>query len=185
VTDPYVLGVGTAAFRDVAAFFKYEAQDEATPPTANPLAGAIKGEIIRGSSQSGNFTRHYIHLGMNQDEKGRIVHDGAWPLIAGRRVANNSRWDQPDGVLELYQMGSEGPQWWHQFPDTVRGLRRERRDGRADERAAADPARHQDARAKGRRRWQRARRRTDRSTRRPARHLSRLEHHGGPERRDV
>ncbi len=59
---------------------------------------------------------------MNQDEQGRIVHDGAWPLIAGRRVANNSRWGQPDGVLELYQMGSEGPQWWHQFPDTVRGL---------------------------------------------------------------
>jgi len=40
------------------------------------------------------------------------VHEGAWPLIAGRRVANNSRWGQPDGVLELYQMGSEGPQWW-------------------------------------------------------------------------
>ena len=59
---------------------------------------------------------------MNQDEAGRIVHEGAWPLIAGRRVANNSRWGQPDGVLELYQMGSEGPQWWHQFPDRARNL---------------------------------------------------------------
>jgi hypothetical protein len=37
-------------------------------------------------------------------------------------VANNSRWGQPDGVLELYQMGSEGPQWWHVFPDQVRDL---------------------------------------------------------------
>jgi len=120
VKEPYVLGAGTAAFRDVGAFFKYEAQDDSG--TANPLARPIKWAIIRGSSQSGNFTRHFIHLGMNQDEKGRIVHDGAWPLIAGRRVANNSRWGQPDGVLELYQMGSEGPQWWHQFPDTVRGL---------------------------------------------------------------
>ena len=120
VKDPYVLGAGTAAFRDVGAFFKNEAQDDLG--TANPLARSIKWAIIRGSSQSGNFTRHFIHLGMNQDEKGRIVHDGAWPLIAGRRVANNSRWGQPDGVLELYQMGSEGPQWWHQFPDTVRGL---------------------------------------------------------------
>ena len=83
---------------------------------ANPLAGTIKKAIIRGSSQSGNFTRHFIHLGMNQDEAGRIVHEGAWPLIAGRRVANNSRWGQPDGVLELYQMGSEGPQWWHCVP---------------------------------------------------------------------
>ncbi len=59
---------------------------------------------------------------MNADEKGRIVHDGAWPLIAGRRVSNNSRWGQPDGVLELYQMGSEGPQWWHRWPDHVRHL---------------------------------------------------------------
>jgi hypothetical protein len=25
-------------------------------------------------------------------------------------------------VLELYQMGSEGPQWWHSFPDRVRDL---------------------------------------------------------------
>jgi Alpha/beta hydrolase domain len=120
VKDPYVLGAGTAAFRDVGSFFKYDVADDFG--TANPLAGHIKWEIIRGSSQSGNFTRHYIHLGMNQDEAGRIVHEGAWPLIAGRRVANNSRWGQPDGVLELYQMGSEGPQWWHKFPDHVRGL---------------------------------------------------------------
>jgi len=120
VKDPYVLGVGTAAFRDVGSFFKHEFTDDFG--TANPLAGKINRAIIRGSSQSGNFTRHFIHLGMNQDEAGRIVHEGAWPLIAGRRVANNSRWGQPDGVLELYQMGSEGPQWWHQFPDHARGL---------------------------------------------------------------
>src|SRR6266568_9571317 len=118
--NPYVLGAGTAAFRDVGSFFKYASADDFG--TANPLAGKINWEIIRGSSQSGNFTRHLIFLGMNEDEAGRIVHDGAWPLIAGRRVANNSRWGMPDGVLELYQMGSEGPQWWHSFPDRVRDL---------------------------------------------------------------
>ncbi len=120
VKDPYVLGAGTAAFRDVGAFFKYEAADDFGTP--NPIAGKVAKAIIRGSSQSGNFTRHFIHLGMNQDEAGRIVHEGAWPLIAGRRVANNSRWGLPDGVLELYQMGSEGPQWWHQSPDRARKL---------------------------------------------------------------
>jgi alpha/beta hydrolase family protein len=120
VKAPYVLGAGTAAFRDVESFFRYETADDFG--TANPLAGAIRWAIIRGSSQSGNFTRHFIFLGMNEDESGRIVHDGAWPLIAGRRVANNSRWGQPDGVLELYQMGSEGPQWWHTYPDRVRDL---------------------------------------------------------------
>jgi hypothetical protein len=118
VKDPYALGVGTAAFRDLGSFFRY-----AGPSEGNPLAGRINWSIIRGSSQSGNFTRHFIHLGMNEDEAGRIVHEGAWPLIAGRRVANNSRWGQPDGVLELYQMGSEGPQWWHKFPDRARDLK--------------------------------------------------------------
>ena len=126
--DPYVLGAGTAAFRDVGSFFRNASADQLSDPVGDPtgrlktLAGAINKEIIRGSSQSGNFTRHLIFLGMNEDEDGRIVHDGAWPLIAGRRVANNSRWGQPDGVLELYQMGSEGPQWWHSFPDKVRDL---------------------------------------------------------------
>jgi len=120
VKDPYVLGAGTAAFRDVQAFFKREKQDDFG--NANPVAGMVRWAIIRGVSQSGNFTRHYLHLGMNEDESGHIVHEGAWPLIAGRRVANNSRWGQPDGVLELYQMGSEGPQWWHEWPDRVRDL---------------------------------------------------------------
>ena len=120
VKDPYVLGAGTAAFRDVQSFFRYAAQDDFG--TANPVAGHVTKAIVRGSSQSGNFTRHLIFLGMNQDESNRIVHDGAWPLIAGRRVSNNSRWGQPDGVLELYQMGSEGPQWWQTFPDRVRDI---------------------------------------------------------------
>jgi hypothetical protein len=120
VKDPYVLGAGTAAFRDVQSFFRYETKDDFG--TANPVAGKVRWAIMRGVSQSGNFTRHFIHLGMNQDEAGRIVHEGAWPLIAGRRVANNSRWGQPDGVLELYQMGSEGPQWWMEWPDRVRDL---------------------------------------------------------------
>lgn len=118
--NPYVLGAGTAAFRDVNSFFRYELNDDFS--NANPIAGKITSAIVRGSSQSGNFIRHFIHLGMNQDESNRIVHEGAWPLIAGRRVANNSRWGQPDGVLELYQMGSEGPQWWYPWPDVVRGL---------------------------------------------------------------
>lgn len=120
VKGAYVLGAGIAAFRDVGSFFKYQAQDDAG--TANPLAGRITASSMRGSSQSGNFTRQFIYMGMNQDEAGRQVHNGAWPQIAGRRVVANVRWGQPDGVLELYQMGSEGPQWWTDFPDTARSL---------------------------------------------------------------
>jgi hypothetical protein len=116
----YVLGVGIAAFRDVGSFFRYSAADDFG--TANPVAARISWEAIRGVSQSGNFTRQYIYTGMNQDEANRIVHEGAWPQIAGRRVAANVRWGQPDGVLELYQLGSEGAQWWTDYPDPVRNL---------------------------------------------------------------
>ncbi|HKA42611.1 MAG TPA: alpha/beta hydrolase domain-containing protein, partial [Burkholderiales bacterium] len=118
--DPYLLGVGFAAWRDVGTFFKNAVEDDSH--TANPIAGKIKWSIARGVSQAGNYLRGSLHLGFNEDEAGRQVHDGMWPIIAGRRIAVNFRWGQPDGVLELYQAGSEGPQWWHKFPDHLRGL---------------------------------------------------------------
>jgi len=117
--DAYVLGVGFAAWRDVGMFFKTARADDAGTP--NPLAGAVTHSIGRGVSQSGNFLRGWLHLGFNRDEAGKQVHDGLWPIIAGRRIALNFRWAQPDGVLELYQAGSEGPQWWLPHPDPVRG----------------------------------------------------------------
>ncbi|HTD90264.1 MAG TPA: alpha/beta hydrolase domain-containing protein, partial [Burkholderiales bacterium] len=119
--DPYVLGVGFAAWRDVGAFFKYSPKDDFHTP--NPVAGLISHSIARGVSQSGNYLRGWLHLGFNQDEMHRRrVHDGMWPIIAGRRIALNFRWAQPDGVLELYQAGSEGPQWWGKHEDHVRHL---------------------------------------------------------------
>ena len=120
--DPYILGIGFAAFRDVGSFFKYELEDDFGTP--NPLAEQIQWSTVRGVSQSGNFTRGFLHLGFNEDEARRQVNDGAWPIIAGRRIALNFRWAQPDGVLELYQAGSEGPQWWVRYEDRVRDLPR-------------------------------------------------------------
>ncbi|WP_338050917.1 MULTISPECIES: alpha/beta hydrolase domain-containing protein [Ramlibacter] len=117
--DAYALGVGFAAWRDVGMFFKTARADDTGTP--NPVAGAVTHSIGRGVSQSGNFLRGWLHLGFNRDEAGRQVHDGLWPIIAGRRIALNFRWAQPDGVLELYQAGSEGPQWWLPHPDPVRG----------------------------------------------------------------
>jgi hypothetical protein len=117
--DPYVLGIGFAAWRDLGAFFKNAATDDAGTP--NPIARGVRRSITRGISQSGNFLRGWLHLGFNQSETGDMVHDGMWPIIAGRRIALNFRWAQPDGVLELYQAGSEGPQWWLPHPDPVRG----------------------------------------------------------------
>ena len=116
--DAYALGIGFAAWRDVGMFFKTARADDAGTP--NPVAGAVTHSIGRGVSQSGNFLRGWLHLGFNRDEAGRQVHDGLWPIIAGRRIALNFRWAQPDGVLELYQAGSEGPQWWLPHPDPLR-----------------------------------------------------------------
>jgi hypothetical protein len=118
--DPPVLGIGFAAFRDVGTFFKNAAQDDVGTP--NPVAGGVSWAITRGVSQSGNFIRGFLHLGFNEDETGRAVYDGAWPIIAGRRIALNYRFAIPDGVLKLYEVGSEGPQWWAPAPDPVRGL---------------------------------------------------------------
>jgi len=117
--DPYLLGVGFAAWRDLGVFFKTAKADDAGTP--NPVAGVVTHSIGRGVSQSGNFLRGWLHLGFNRDEAGRQMHEGLWPIIAGRRIALNFRWAQPDGVLELYQAGSEGPQWWARAPDPVRG----------------------------------------------------------------
>ncbi|MEI7783975.1 MAG: alpha/beta hydrolase domain-containing protein [Betaproteobacteria bacterium] len=116
--DAYALGIGFAAWRDLGQFFKTARADDTGTP--NPVAGLVSHSIGRGLSQSGNFLRGWLHLGFNQDEAGRQVHDGLWPIIAGRRIALNFRWAQPDGVLELYQAGSEGPQWWLPQPDPVR-----------------------------------------------------------------
>ena len=118
--DPPILAVGTAAFRDMASFFHYETQDDFGNP--NPVASQIGWVITRGSSQSGTFIRQLIHYGFTQDESNRQVYDGAWPIIAARRIGLNFRFAKPDLVQKLYEAGSEGPVWWHQYPDHARGL---------------------------------------------------------------
>jgi Alpha/beta hydrolase domain len=121
-SDAYVLGMGFAAWRDVAHFFKTMPADDSGTP--NPIANTVKHSIGRGVSQSGNFLRGWLHLGFNQGEAvnglSPQIHDGMWPIIAGRRISLNTRFAQPDGVLELYQLGSEGPQWWLPAKDPVR-----------------------------------------------------------------
>ena len=82
--DPYVLGVGAAAFRDAASFFRYEVQDDFGTP--NPVADRISWVITRGGSQAGTFVRQLIHMGMTQDEANRQVYDGATPERASHRL---------------------------------------------------------------------------------------------------
>ena len=67
--DPFVLGIGLAAIRDINSFFKYSLQDDFG--TQNPLASRIAFVMAHGQSQSGNTVKSFIHLGFNEDEAGR------------------------------------------------------------------------------------------------------------------
>lgn len=122
--DPPVLGIGFAATRDINAFFRYEAHDDAG--FANPVAGRIKAAIGIGFSQSGNFLRTFTHLGFNQAEKGqdeakRIVWDGIESNIAGRQLALNIRFAAPGGAAGPGEPGSDAILWWGRYDDTTRG----------------------------------------------------------------
>ncbi|MBV8732168.1 MAG: hypothetical protein JO336_20360 [Acidobacteriia bacterium] len=116
--DPQVLGIGYAATRDLNAFFRHAAHDDTG--TANPIDQKISFAIARGSSQSGNFLRSFIHLGFNQDESGAIVWDGVNPNIAVRQLAMNFRFASVGGGAELYEPGSDGILWWSDYKDEAR-----------------------------------------------------------------
>ena len=116
--DPQVLGIGYAATRDLNAFFHHADRDDSG--TANPIAGKVSFALARGSSQSGNFLRSFVHLGFNQDEAGNIVWDGINPNIAVRQLAMNLRFASPGGGAELYEPGSDGVVWWNDYKDEAR-----------------------------------------------------------------
>jgi hypothetical protein len=118
--DPFVLGVGMAAMRDVVSFFRYSEKDSAG--TVNPIAGQVPHVVAMGDSQSGRFAKAFLNLGFNQDERGRIVWDGLNARIAGMLGSFNTRFARPGDIAELYLPGAEGPLWWGDYQDTVRGL---------------------------------------------------------------
>jgi hypothetical protein len=119
VKDPLVLGIGLAAIRDVASFFRYATADDAG--TANPVAGRMKHALGHGTSQSGNALKTFLLQGFNQDEAKRIVFDGVNPHIAGRLTAVNVRFGMPSGSGTLYEPGGEGVLWWTPYQDSARG----------------------------------------------------------------
>jgi len=79
--DPRVTGLGLAAVRDVVSFFRHADKDR--QGTANPLAGAIRTTVAFGISQSARFIQHFLYQGFNTDEQGRMVFEGAMPVVGG------------------------------------------------------------------------------------------------------
>jgi hypothetical protein len=71
--NPTVVGLGLAAVRDLASYFKYERNNVAS----------VKRALGFGISQSGRYLRHFVYQGFNADEKDRQVFDAVNPHVAG------------------------------------------------------------------------------------------------------
>jgi hypothetical protein len=86
--DPYVTGAGLAGIRDLLAYFR-----------DHPFEGAPAPErtLIFGISQSGRLIGRMLHDGLDVDESGRLVFDGAYLQVpgGGGGAGFNSRFAQP------------------------------------------------------------------------------------------
>jgi len=84
-----VTGLGFLAIRETGAWLRWGTG-------GNPCAGALEHACLYGFSQSGRFIRHMLHLGLDEDERGRMVFDSMIPHGAGaRRGEFNLRLGQP------------------------------------------------------------------------------------------
>jgi hypothetical protein len=90
--NPRIQGLGLAAVRDTAAFFRN--QSDGTTLLGDQRM-FIKRTLAFGISQSGRFLRTFLHYGFNQDERGKRVFDGVWADVAGAgRGSFNHRFAQ-------------------------------------------------------------------------------------------
>jgi hypothetical protein len=104
-----VIGLGLIAARDMGSYLRYASAQE-----GNPCAGHLQYAYSFGRSQSGRFLRHFLYVGLNEDEHDRLVYDGMIPLVAGGgRGEFNQRFGQPSN-LNKYSVKSLFP-----FHDTT------------------------------------------------------------------
>lgn len=93
--DPLVLGVGFAALRDSAVFFRTaDADDDGTP---NPLAigPKVRWATLFGVSQAGRAVRSFLQQGFNRDARGGRVYEALWPEVATGKMPLSVRFGQP------------------------------------------------------------------------------------------
>ncbi len=109
--DPWVMGLGFAATRDLIAFLRHApaamgnpladiasapCERDAANRCANPGGGAFSSAVAFGGSQSGRYLRDFLWQGFNRDPAGRRVFDGVIPFIPGaRRTFTNFRFSEP------------------------------------------------------------------------------------------
>jgi len=89
--DPAVAGLGLAAIRDAASYFKND------PDAVAP----VRYVYGLGISQCGRFLRLFLEQGFNADEHGRKVFDGLLIHVAGAGVGSfNHRFAQPSRAAQ-------------------------------------------------------------------------------------
>jgi hypothetical protein len=95
-TSATVADVGLAASRDFVSFLRYSDQDSMGQPNpARDTGTTFKAAIAFGISQTGRVINDFIYQGFNADSAGRIVFDGALPLLsATRRTYTNFEFAQ-------------------------------------------------------------------------------------------
>jgi hypothetical protein len=125
--NPTVTGLGFVASRDFVSFLRNNDKRGTSSALVNPLGDSIKYTLIYGSSQSGRWIRTFIELGMNEDEGGRRVIDGAIPHKSSNRGAFNIRFAQPTRLsgtqhTEQQYPGPESPETFEVSFDPVSGV---------------------------------------------------------------
>ncbi len=89
--DPPIVGLGPAAVRDVASYFKFNGSTELGIPQRS-----LSRTLAYGISQCGRFLRTFMYYGFNEDEQGRRALDGVISHVAGGgRGSFNHRFAQP------------------------------------------------------------------------------------------
>jgi hypothetical protein len=105
--DPWVLGAGFAATRDLVAHLR-QAREPFVP-------GPVRHVLALGVSQSGRFLRHFLELGMNRDAGERRVFDGMLIYVAGAgKVFGNHRFGQPWRTVSQH-VAHSFPEVWFPF----------------------------------------------------------------------
>ena len=89
--------IGLAGARDFVSFLRYSEQDSIGQPNpAREASAPFKAALAFGVSQTGRAIKDFIYQGFNADASGRVVFDGALPLLSGsRRTFTNFEFAQP------------------------------------------------------------------------------------------
>ena len=99
-----IFGIGFAGIRDLVSFLRH---DETQRNPASEVG--INRALIYGYSQSGRMIKDFIYEGFNEDEKGRIVFEGAMPSASGAaRSYINWRFAKPGNYTTQHR--------WHLQP---------------------------------------------------------------------